>query len=245
MTPILLKIIAIITLFCTKQNDKPPANHRNFISCPIIRDSKTFPCWLVEYEGELYYLGQQGRTGSLFYPPQLKHEVLVEGTIKEGQRICGGIVLDPVVISVMPEINANCNTILPPQEGLEPPPPIPYPKNDPFPDSTRAFTILFDFDNDFLSVHKTRIVGEAVRIAKLCQAKKIEIKGFRGTVWLSNGQKMIEKEAIAQLRAEKIGEMFTGLGFKKEMIKVDFKTKPESYDGVHDAEKRRVTIELK
>jgi hypothetical protein len=31
-------------------NDQPPANRRNFIACPIVRDTKTLPRWLAEYE---------------------------------------------------------------------------------------------------------------------------------------------------------------------------------------------------
>ena len=30
---------------------------RSFVSCPIVRDTKTVPCFLAEYEGEMYYLG--------------------------------------------------------------------------------------------------------------------------------------------------------------------------------------------
>ena len=56
---------------------------RNFVSCPIVRDTKTVPCFLAEYDGELYYLGIQQDITSEFHPPQLKHEVLVEGRVAE------------------------------------------------------------------------------------------------------------------------------------------------------------------
>lgn len=199
---------------------------------------------MVEFEGETYYLGQQGRSGSSFYPPQLKHQVLVEGKIKDGSRLCGGIVLEPVTISVMPELDLSCNTLLPAQDELEPPPPIPYPKNEPFADETRKFTILFDFDSDFLSLHKTRIISEAVRIAKINNLKNIEISAFRGASLLSNKQKLIEKEKIAELRANKLYEIFEGLGFAKESIKLIIKTKPETTNGVNDPSKRRAEIRI-
>jgi hypothetical protein len=32
---------------------------RSFVACPIVRDTKTVPCFLAEYDGELYYLGIQ------------------------------------------------------------------------------------------------------------------------------------------------------------------------------------------
>ena len=29
-----------------RRNDQPPGNRRNFVACPIVRDTKTLPCWL-------------------------------------------------------------------------------------------------------------------------------------------------------------------------------------------------------
>ena len=106
--------------------------------------------------------------------------------------------------------------------------------------SAREFKIPFDFDSDYLTLHTTRIVGEAARIAKLVNAAKIEVKGYRATTWLSNGQKIIEAESIAEMRAKKIGEILTGLGLAT--VNVSWKTAPEPGDGVNDAQQRRVTI---
>ena len=89
------------------------AQQRNFVACPSVRDTKTVPCFLAEYEGELYYLGIQQDIASEFHPPQLKHEVLVEGRIVEGPRVCGGIPLRPLSISVIKEVNLACNILLP------------------------------------------------------------------------------------------------------------------------------------
>jgi hypothetical protein len=50
---------------------------RNFVSCPIVRDTKTVPCFLAEYDGELYYLGIQQDITSEFHPPQLNLETAV------------------------------------------------------------------------------------------------------------------------------------------------------------------------
>jgi hypothetical protein len=55
--------------------------------------------------------------------------VLVEGTVSAEPRISGGIVLKPVYLSVMPEPDASCNTMLPAEERynltFEPPGPRP------------------------------------------------------------------------------------------------------------------------
>src|SRR3954466_4338243 len=84
------------------------SQQRSFVSCPIVRDTKTVPCYLAESDGELYFLGIQQDLTSDFHAPQLKHEVLVEGTVAPGPRVCGGIPLQPVSISVLKEVNLAC-----------------------------------------------------------------------------------------------------------------------------------------
>src|SRR6185295_7037235 len=97
------------------------AQNLSFVACPVVRDTKTVPCWLAEYKGETYYLGNQGGVAQDFYPPQLSHEVLVEGVVAAGPRVCGGIPLRPVKTSVFIEINRACNTILPAEDTIEAP----------------------------------------------------------------------------------------------------------------------------
>jgi hypothetical protein len=58
-----------------------------FVACPIVRDTKTQPCWLAEHEGELYYLGQQGGVANNFLPSQLGHQALVEATRGQGRGV--------------------------------------------------------------------------------------------------------------------------------------------------------------
>ncbi|MGH8216989.1 MAG: hypothetical protein ACREUT_00250 [Steroidobacteraceae bacterium] len=111
---------------------RPPANYRDFIACPIVQDTDTVPCWLAEYQGELYFLGIQTDSGG-WSPPWLGHRVLVEGKLAGGPRICGGIPLTagsptatppsgsangrplpvPPRISVMRELDASCHTLWP------------------------------------------------------------------------------------------------------------------------------------
>ncbi len=232
-----------------QRNDGPPAHRRNFVACPIVRDTKTLPCWLAEYEGELYFLGLQGSSASEFYPPQLNHEVLVEGTVTEGPRVCGGIPLKPLRISVMPEINRGCNTLLPAEDAMEAPatPARRFTEDMRKPGtdtSQREFVIPFDFDSDYLTLHTTRIVGEAARVAKAVRPPGIEVTGYRGTTWLSNGRKLVEAESVAAKRAEKVGEILVGLGVPASAVRVTAKTEPEPCDGVTDPERRRVTIRL-
>jgi len=232
-----------------RSNDRPPADRRNFVACPIVRDTKTLPCWLAEYEGELYFLGLQGGSASEFYPPQLNHEVLVEGAVTNEPRVCGGIPLKPVRISVIAELNRACNTLLPAEDGMEAPAAparrgaedIRKPGSG---DAQRDFTVPFDFDSDYLTLHTTRIVGEAARVAKAAPAAKIEVQGYRATTWLSNGKKLIEAQTVAEKRAKKVGEILVGLGLPAAAVSVNWKGEPEPCDGVTDPDKRRVTIKI-
>ena len=143
----------------------PPADRRQFVACPIVRDTSTAPCWLAEYDGELYYLGAQGSSASAFYPPQLGHEALIEGTLVDGPRVCGGRPLAPVRVSVLRELTPACNVVLPAEAGFTPGP-SPIAPTPTFADSTREFVVPYDFDSDYLTLHTTRIILEAVRVAK-------------------------------------------------------------------------------
>lgn len=220
---------------------KPPSHRRHFVACPIVRDTSTLPCWLAEYEGELYYLGSQGSSASVFYPPQLGHEALIEGTVAEGPRICGGRPLAPVRVSVMPEINRACNTVLPAEAGFTPAP-SPIAPTPTFPDSTREFVIPYDFDSDYLTLHTTRIVVEAARVAKAVNASRIEVRGQRGATLLSNGQTVAEGARIGEMRASKMAENLVGLGVPADRVHITWQREPDAPDGVTDPARRRVTI---
>ncbi len=86
---------------------------KSFVACPIVRDTKTVPCFLAEYDGETYFLGIQQDVTSEFHPPQLKkHQVLVEGRIAEGVReSAAAFPLSRFPISVLKEISLSCNTL--------------------------------------------------------------------------------------------------------------------------------------
>ena len=160
-------------------------------------------CWLAEYDGELYFLTLQTDVSAPVTPPWLGHRVLVEGTAaRDRPRICGGVVLEPVVLSVLPELDAACNTAVLPAEDrynltFEPPrPPGPSAGRLAFAGSapTRradrsrrtTFTLRYDFDGLIVFRH----AGELTAIfdaARARRARSIAITGYRGTVLLSNG----------------------------------------------------------
>jgi len=226
---------------------------RNFVSCPIVRDTKTVPCFLAEYEGETYFLGIQQDITSDFHPPQLKHEVLVEGRIAEGPRVCGGIPLQPVSISVLKEVNLACNTLLPAEPGMDAPPAL----RGPGPSSHRTdggagktpresltgrqeFTLLYAFNDDYLEYAANQLVTEAAAYANRIGASNVKISGYRATSLLTNGDQLVEKAGLAEKRAQNIRMLLRGLGVSNAIV--EWSNAAEPGDGQTDPSRRRVTI---
>jgi outer membrane protein OmpA-like peptidoglycan-associated protein len=227
------------------------AQQRNFVSCPIVRDTSTVPCFLAEYEGETYFLGIQQDITSDFHPPQLKHEVLVEGQVAAGPRICGGVPLKPLAISVLKEVNLACNTLLPAEPGIDAPAAL----RGPGPSSRHTeaavaprealsgpheFTVLYAFDDDYLDFAGNRVVTEAADYAKRIGATSMKVVGYRGTTVLSNGNTLVEKAGLADKRAQNITTVLRGLGVSNVAARA--KNDAEPGDGKTDASRRRVTI---
>jgi hypothetical protein len=228
------------------------AQERNFIACPIVRDTRTVPCFLAEYEGELYYLGIQQDITAEFHPPQLKHEVLVEGRVSEGPRVCGGIPLKPLAISVLKEVKPACNTLLPAEPGIDAPPaargagPASHPLiTEPAPVAAaltgrQEFTVFFAFNDDYVEFASIAIVRRAAAYATKTGASAVKVSGYRATTLLSNGERLVEKAGLAERRAQDIATLLQGLDVAG--VSEEWKEDPEPGDGKMDPSRRRVTI---
>ena len=227
------------------------AQERSFIACPIVRDTKTVPCFLAEYEGELYYLGIQQDITAAFHPPQLKHEVLVEGRVSEGPRVCGGIPLVPLSISVLKEVNLACNTLLPAEPGVDAPPAARgagpassrLAEPPPAPESLtggQEFTVLYAFNDDFVDFAAIAAVRRAAGYAVKIGASAVKVSGYRATTLLSSGDRLIEKAGLAEKRAQDIATLLRGSGVTG--VSADWKKEAEPGDGKTDSSRRRVTI---
>jgi len=237
----------------------PP--QRNFVACPMIRDTQPVPCWLAAYAGELYYLGVQGDISEAFHPPQLRHRALVEGTVLDGSRICGGIVLKPVTVSVLPEIDPACDKILPPEgfkitdfprgpgpanrgrqlaTGPEVPRSVPPAPQPPF--TVKTFDVRFGFQGLYINVHQFRGVLDAVAYAR-ASGGKVSVEGWRGATLLTDGETLAEPAALAQARADKVAQALTELGAAPTAVVAHPELEPP--DGVNDPDRRRVRITVR
>jgi hypothetical protein len=226
-----------------------------FISCPTVRDTSSVPCWLAEFEGKLYYLGIQTDVSADFIPPSLGHKVLVEGTVSGDREICGGKVLEPVVISVLPELAPECHTMLMAEDRYElpfaaprppgpstgrlafTPPPPPPPPVAPFPEKT--FTIAYDFDRT-VNFQTPRFLSPALQYARLVNARRVEITGYRSAVQLTNDELYSEQENIAQVRANQIARLLQGAG----LTEPEYVVHAENAAAVGGPELRKVTIRI-
>ena len=233
----------------------------NFLSCPIVRDTATVPCWLTEHEGELYYMGIQTDVSAEFHPPYLGHKVLVEATVaSDRERICGGVVLDPIRISVMPELDAACNTILPAEDkytiDFNPRPPgpsggrlafapapgdTPPPPREP-PSGPKTFHIYFDVDRGVAFRHPQQLV-EIHEYARAIDARRITVLGNRGATLLSDGSLVTESAGIAERRSRQVAELLRGLGAAAD-IRAEHSSEPVAADGIDDWTSRSVVVRV-
>jgi hypothetical protein len=235
---------------------------RNFVSCPIVRDTASVPCWLAEYEGELYYLTIQSDVTSPVTPPWLGHRVLVEGAVSDEPRICGGIVLKPVHLSVMPEPDSSCNTMLPAEARynltFEPPrppgpskgrlafdnTPPPAPRQADAMPSTREFAVPYDFDA-LVGFNHARVLTDVLEFARAVNAREIEIVGYRGAARLSNGQVLSEDADMGKRRAEQLAMLLQGANLKSPSYKVSWRDESAKATGVDDYALRRAAITVR
>ena len=226
-----------------------------FVACPIVQDTPSVPCWLVEHGGETYYMGIQTDVSADFTPPSLGHKVLVEGEVTD-REICGGKVIEPIEISVMPELSPECDELRMAVPGLElgfepprppgpsggrlafagnfEPPPPPQPPFEP-----RTYTVDYTFDG-MVAFSTPRALSPALEYAQLSDARRIELFGHRSATRLDDGTLLEEREGIARARAEELARMFQGAGLDE--VEYDISAQEQAVEG--GPELRRVEIRV-
>jgi hypothetical protein len=251
-TPTVLMLLMCLLSSCASV---PPPKHINFVACPIVRDTSTVPCWLAEYRGQTYFLTIQTDVSAPVTPPWLGHRVLVEGVLSDDAPICGGMVLKPVSLSVIQELDGSCNTMLPAEERynltFEPPrPPGPSKGRLSFGDPNtkpaaltlpHTFQLQYEFDG-MVAFRHAQILQQILELVRQTDSKSLTITGYRAGSLLSSGQRMFEKEGIDERRAEQIVELLKGAGLTDVNYKLLWKDEAKLANGVDDASRRRADV---
>jgi hypothetical protein len=251
--------VALIALLASVSISAAPPTQRNFVACPIVRDTSTVPCWLAEYKGETYFLTLQTDVSAPVNPPQLGHKVLVEGVVSDEPRICGGIVLKPVTLSVLPELDHSCSTMLPAEERynltFEPPrppgpskgrlafaqdPAVPRPTPAAVAPGPRTFTLQYDFDGLIGFRHGGQL-SQIHDFAQKTKATRIEVTAYRAAALLSDDTVLTERDDIAQRRAEQVAQLLKDSGLPNVTYDVRWRDAARP-DGVTDAALRRADV---
>lgn len=253
--------VAAVVLVPAVSAATAPGERISFVACPIIRDTRSVPCWISEYGGDTYYLTIQSDVSAAVQPPMLGHQVLVEGVVSDAPSICGGIVLDPVRLSVMPERDASCNQMLPADDrytiDFNPRPPGPSSGRLAFAPAPRArqatpapalegpqsVDLYFDFDKGVSFRHPGEL-SSILSLANRLPARQVKITGVRGAHRLTNGTLLQESANVARRRAEEIAGLLQGAGLKVP-TEIEWVDGEGEADGVDDWRTRRVTVVLK
>lgn len=228
-----------------------------FIGCPIYRDTdagRKSGCWLAEDPASgIRYDVTGGRI-----KPILGQQILVEGVVSSlDGNLCGGVVLEPVNVSVLPQ---QCKPHLIPAEGhpgrrftlpadvMQPTdvprtlPPPPY--------ASREYTVEFELNSDFLVYQYSEIILEnAALYIKASKPRRVVITGYAATRGIEvSGQQVRENIAIAEARASMVAEAFRRLGIPRSLLQLEHRPEPAvraiADHGLTQSAQRRVTIRV-
>ena len=229
-----------------------------FIACPAYRDTdagRKSGCWLStsRVDGQRYDITRSPTK------PDWNHAVLVEGRIAEGATdTCGGIVLDPVRVSVLPDA---CPRLLLPAQGA---PGVRFglpTRNVRPPHEARQINVKgstphliqvpFDYGNDFTIYQLADYyMQQATLFANDTTPSRVEVIGYAATTpWTVAGRTLQESAELAQLRADRVAEWLRLTGVDTSIIEVrtgreDTVVPMEGADGLREPSRRRVDVIL-
>ncbi|MCC7461225.1 MAG: OmpA family protein [Gammaproteobacteria bacterium] len=229
-----------------------------FISCPVYRDTdagKKSGCWLADQRES----GQRYDVSLAPTKPDWNYAVLVEGVVAARQdAACGGIVLDPVRVSVL---DVPCTRAMLPAEGYpgrvfrlparnvrplseaRPQPVSPY--------ASRTYHLLFDYNSTFVVYQlDDYLLDEAISYIRAVAPRRVIVQGHAATMpTVVSGVRLAESASLARQRAEHIGEALRRLGVPEAQLEVRWTgtgdvIDAEGADGLREPSRRRVDIEI-
>lgn len=234
------------------------AEQQRFVTCPVYRDSdagKKSGCWLADERDS----GQRFDVSLAPTKPDWNRAILVEGMVASRQEnVCGGVVLDPVRVSVL---DMPCTRAMLPAETypgrvfklpvrnvrplLEPrqPPARPF--------RSRTFHLLFDFGSAFIVYQlDDYLLDGAISTIRAVDPRRVIVTGHAATTPARvSGVELVESEALARERAEHVGEALRRLGVPDARLAVRWSAgsdtvAAEGADGLSEPTRRRVDIEV-
>ena len=237
---------------------EPATDQVRFISCPIYRDAdagKKSGCWLADdHENGVRYDVSPSPT-----KPDWNFAILVEGRpAKDQADVCGGVVLDPVRVSVLEQ---PCTRAVLPAEGypgrrfvlparnIRPL----YEARPPFeqPFRQRTFSIPFEFGRSFMTYQLSDyLIDQAVAYAVASHAARVDITGYAATKpVLVSGRMIAEPLGIAQARAKAAADWMSMLGVPEDRLHVSWRGGAQPVDmpgadGLTEPSRRRVDIRV-
>ncbi|HEX5006275.1 MAG TPA: hypothetical protein VFV70_04125 [Hyphomonadaceae bacterium] len=249
--------IALLLATAAPAVAQSPGETVRFISCPIYRDvdaGRKSGCWLAD-ERET---GRRFDIGNAPTKPDWNHEVLVEGRVSDAPDSCGGVVLEPVRVSVLAD--ACTRQMLPaesypgrpfalPERNVRPlsearPAPLP-------PFTEKTFYLLYDFNRAFIVYQlDDYLLDQAVTWIRGVMPKKIIVTGYAATKpAIISGRRIAETPDIARKRAESIAEALIRMGADSKVIETKWRsgaepTEAPGADGLAEPSRRRVEIRV-
>jgi outer membrane protein OmpA-like peptidoglycan-associated protein len=232
------------------------AQEVRFVACPMYRDTdqgRKSGCWLARDPALGVTYDVSGATSL----PDADYGVLVEGRVSGSAEACGGVVMDPVRVSVLDDM-ACVRRILPaegykgrkfalPKTVLKPLYLPAEPVAGPF--SPRTFRLYFAYGSAFMTYQSTDYyMDEAARWLAAAKPRRIVVTGYAATkADIVSGRTLREPKALAEERAERTVRWLTRMGVDPKVILVRTSGRPEAVDdpvaGLPPSSLRRVEIE--
>lgn len=253
-----MKAAALLFLIAAAPAVAAPAAEIRFVACPVYRDTdagRKSGCWLADSPGD----GRRYDVTPSPTKPDWNHAVLVEGRPAAAQAdVCGGLVLDPVRVSILPE---PCVRAMLPAEGYpgrrfvlpernvrplyEPRPPFPRPYTE------RTFEIPFEFGRSFVVYQLSDyLMDQAVAYAMAVHARRVEITGWAATrPSVVSGRTLAEPAELARARADVAAQWMRSLGVPADRLVVRWRPAAQPIDmpgadRLTEPSRRRVDIRI-
>ena len=253
------RAIASLALLLATGAQAASAPELRFVSCPVYRNvdaGKKSGCWLTENPAS----GIRYDVSTSPTKPDWNHAILVEGRAAAVQQTeaCGGVVLDPVRVSILPQ---GCTRTMLPAEGYKGRKfalprrnvrPLYKERQRPAtPFGPRTFVIPFDYGSDFVTYQLSDYyIDQATNYALDVQPARVNVIGHVASrADVVSSVRLQEPSTLADARAKKIAEWMRLRGVPANRLHVsathaDTSSDDQAFDDLVQASRRRVVVQV-